>query len=80
MIKVLSFGAGVQSTALFLMSCKGLLPKLDMAIFADVGWEPGKVYDHLEWCKKEGEKHGIPVVVVKQTEDGLKDDVLNTSS
>ena len=75
-IRVLSFGAGVQSTALFLKSCRGILPRLNYCVFADVGNEPKKVYDHLEWCKKEGEKHGIPVVVVKHTEDGLKDDVL----
>ena len=77
MKQVLSFGAGVQSTALLLMSCKGLLPKLDAAIFADVGWEPQKVYDHLEWCKIEAKKHGIPIHVVRGTEDGMRLDVLN---
>jgi len=80
MKQVLSFGAGVQSTALFLMSLRGLLPKLDLVIFSDVGWEPKKVYDHLEWCKKEGEKHGIPVVVVKATEHGLRTDVSSALS
>ena len=80
MKQVLSFGAGVQSTALLLMSCKGLLPKLDCAIFADVGNEPKKVYEHLEWCKVEGEKHGIPVVTVKWTEGGLRNDVASALS
>ena len=77
MIRVLSFGAGVQSTALLLMSCKGLLPKLDAAIFADVGWEPQKVYDHLEWSKKEAAKHGVPVHTVRATVGGLRSDIFN---
>lgn len=63
-MKILSLGAGVQSTTVLLMSCKGELPKLDAAIFADTGWEPKAVYEHLEWLKKESEKHGIPVHIV----------------
>ena len=77
MKQILSFGAGVQSTALLLMSCKGLLPKLDAAVFADVGWEPKKVYDHLEWCKIEAGRHGIPIHVVKATEGGIRKDVID---
>ena len=77
MKQVLSFGAGVQSTALLLMSCKGILPKLDYAVFADTGWEPTKVYKHLEWCKIEAAKYGIPVVVVKGTKKGLRSDVVD---
>lgn len=77
MKQVLAFGAGVQSTAALLMSCRGLLPKLSCAIFADVGWEPIKVYEHLEWCKNEAKKYDIPVHVVRGTEDGMRLDVLN---
>lgn len=36
MLRVLSLGAGVQSSVLLLMSCRGELPKLDAAVFADV--------------------------------------------
>jgi len=64
MKQILSFGAGVQSTALLLMSCRGLLPKLDLAIFSDTGWEPDEVYRHLEWCKVYAADHGIPMVTV----------------
>ena len=64
MKQILSFGAGVQSTALLLMSIKGMLPKLDLAIFSDTGWEPDEVYKHLEWCKAYAADHGIPVVTV----------------
>lgn len=45
--RVLSLGAGVQSTALLLMMIHGEIPRADAVIFADTGWEPKKVYDHL---------------------------------
>jgi len=61
----LSLGAGVQSSAVLLMSCKGLLPKLDGAVFADTGWEPKAVYEHLKWLKAEAESYGIPVHILK---------------
>jgi len=77
MKQILSFGAGVQSTALLLMSCKGILPKLDAAIFADVGWEPQKVYDHLEWCIEYAGKYDIPVHIVRHNKTGLREDVMN---
>ena len=64
LVKVLSLGAGVQSTALLLMSIRGELPKLDYAIFADTGWEPKEVYDHLDWCFEQGEAAGIKMVKV----------------
>lgn len=47
MLKVLSLGCGVQSTTVLLMSEKGILPKLDACVFADTGWEPLEVYEHL---------------------------------
>lgn len=65
MKKILSLGAGVQSTTVLLMSCKGELPKLDCAIFADTGWEPKSVYDHFDWLKPYSESQGIPVHIVK---------------
>lgn len=63
MIDVLSLGAGVQSSTVLLMSCRGILPKLVAAIFADTQWEPREVYEHLEWLKGEAAKAGIPVIV-----------------
>jgi hypothetical protein len=47
--EILSLGAGVQSTALLLMSERGELPRLDCAIFADTGWESSSTYRHLQW-------------------------------
>lgn len=51
MLNILSCGAGVQSTTVYLMSCMGLLPKLDHTIFSDTGWEPKAVYTHLAWLQ-----------------------------
>lgn len=62
MIRVLSLGAGVQSTCVLLMSCKGVLPKLGAAVFADTQWEPKAVYKHLAWLETEAKGHGIPVL------------------
>lgn len=64
-MKVLSCGAGVQSSTVLLMSCTGHLPKLDTAIFADTGWEPPEVYEYLDWLKEYSEQSGIPFYVVK---------------
>lgn len=54
-MRLLSLGAGVQSTALLLLSESGVLEPFDYAIFADTGWEPAAVYEHLgrlqERCK-----------------------------
>ena len=53
-LRVLSLGAGVQSTVLALMADRGEfgLPKPDFAIFADTGWEPQAVYEHLDWLEE----------------------------
>ena len=51
-LRVLSLGAGVQSTTLALMAAHGEVgPMPDCAIFADTGWEPQAVYDHLAWLR-----------------------------
>lgn len=47
-LQVLSLGAGIQSTCLALMAAQGEIAPPDEAIFADTGWEPGAVYDHLQ--------------------------------
>lgn len=58
----LNLGAGVQSTALYLMSIDGdepEVPKFDAAIFADTQEEPEEVYKHLEWLEQQG---GPPII------------------
>ncbi len=65
-VKYVAFGAGVQSSALAIMSALGLkkCPKADLAIFADTQDEPEWVYDQLEVIVQWGKKHGLPVEVV----------------
>lgn len=47
-LRVISLGAGVQSTTMALMAAAGEIgPMPDCAIFADTGWEPAAVYEHL---------------------------------
>lgn len=49
-IHVVSLGAGVQSTTMVLMAAHGeITPMPKAAVFADTGWEPAAVYDHLRW-------------------------------
>ena len=60
-INVLNLGAGVQSTALYLLFHEGKLPwKLDYAVFADTQEEPADVYKHLDWLKSLG---GAPILM-----------------
>ena len=64
MIKVLSLGAGVQSTTLALMASSGELGDVpDCAVFADTGWEPRAVYEHLDRLRSA---LSFPVYVVSQ--------------
>ena len=52
-LRVISLGAGVQSTALALIAAHGEIgPMPDCAIFADTQWEPQIIYDHLNWLEK----------------------------
>lgn len=60
-LEVLSLGAGVQSTVLALMACTGELQGLQAAIFADTGWEPARVYKHLDRVEAELDRAGIPL-------------------
>lgn len=51
-LRVISLGAGVQSTTLALMAAHGEIgPMPDCAIFADTGEEPSDVYKHLLWLR-----------------------------
>ena len=75
-LRVLSLGAGRQSTALFILGCEGeVLPKLDAAVFADTQWEPRHVMTHLANLQQFGEEHGVPVYLASK--GSLPEDVLN---
>lgn len=67
-MKVLSFGAGMQSTALALMSCENavateppfpLVPVYDIVVFCDLGLEPPWVQHQMEFTRRACEKAGI---------------------
>lgn len=76
-MKVLSCGAGMQSTALALMSCenaqavkKGLppphpkVPVYDLVVFCDLGLEPPWVAKQVEFIRKACEQAYIPFKVL----------------
>ena len=73
----LSLGAGVQSTVLALMAERGEhgLPKPDVAIFADTGWEPPLVYEHLEWLREQ-----VSFEIVRVSAGNIKDNILQGTS
>ncbi|MFD7137016.1 hypothetical protein [Streptomyces sp. NPDC059894] len=58
------------------LSAEGILPKADYAIFADTGWEPKSVYDHLDRLENEiAEPAGISVLRVSS--GNIRDDALD---
>ncbi|MYH29562.1 MAG: hypothetical protein F4137_12070 [Acidobacteria bacterium] len=73
----LSLGAGVQSTVLALMAERGEydLPKPDVAIFADTGWEPPGVYEHLDWLEQQ-----LSFEVVRVRSGNIRDNILGGTS
>lgn len=74
-IRMLSLGAGVQSTTVALLAVHGEIEKPAHAIFADTGWEPQEVYDHLQWLTPILEDAGIPVHIV--TAGNIRNDTLS---
>ena len=86
-MKILSFGAGMQSTALALMSCENalakakgkdaiypLVPIYDVVIFCDLGLEPIWVTQQADFVKKACESAGIMYV---KLDSPLFDDFIN---
>ena len=71
--RVLSLGAGVQSTCVYLMVMAGEIPTIDCAVFADTGDEPDEVYRHLDWLRGLG---GPKIHIVKASETSLGDSLL----
>jgi len=69
-VRVLSLGAGVQSSTLLLMAREGQLD-LDVAVFADTQWEPAAVYAHLDWLESVS-----TVPIYRVTAGNLRSDAL----
>jgi len=75
-LRILSLGAGVQSSTLALMIEHGDIPMVDGAIFSDTGNEPKQVYEWLEYLKS---RVSYPIYVVRHgnlKEDSLKEKFL----
>ncbi|MGW5212834.1 hypothetical protein ACWEQO_16930 [Streptomyces sp. NPDC004051] len=74
--RALSLGAGVQSSTLLALSAEGILPRVDYAIFANIGWEPEAVYAHLD--RLEGEIAApARIPVLRVSAGNIRDDALN---
>lgn len=71
MIRVLSLGAGVQSTTVALLAARGRIAPIDHAIFADTGSEPTAVYEHLRWLEPL-----LPFPVHRVSAGNLKEEIL----
>jgi len=74
LMRILSLGAGVQSTTVALMSIDGTLPRIDHAVFADTGWEPAAVYEHLDRLESVLADAGVQTHRV--TAGNIRDDAL----
>lgn len=73
-LRILSLGAGVQSSTLAMLIEKGKVPMVDAGIFADVGAEPDNVIEWLNWLKT---KVSYPIYVVQWR--NLKEDLINVT-
>ena len=73
-LSVLSLGAGVQSTVMALMANEGYdgMPKPDFAIFADTGWEPNAVYEHLNWLETQ-----LDFEVIRVSAGNIRENTIN---
>ena len=71
MKRILSLGAGVQSSTLALMAARGEIEPVDCAIFADTGAEPLGVMKWLDWLESE---LNYPVYRVKEA-DGILENI-----
>lgn len=74
--RVISLGAGVQSSTMALMAARGeIRPMPDAAIFADTGWEPPAVYDYLAFLED-----ALPFPVYRVSAGNLRDDLMRAAS
>lgn len=71
-LRVLSLGAGVQSSTVALMMVEGEIELPDIAIFADTQWEPAAVYEQLGWLESL-----LPFPVRRVTAGSVRDDALD---
>jgi hypothetical protein len=75
-IRVLSLGAGPQSSALLLLACAGHIPAFNAAIFADPGWQHPAVYRRVDQLARIAAGSGIPLYRVSAGD--VRADALDT--
>lgn len=75
-LRILSLGAGIQSTTLALMASHGELDPVDCAIFADTQSEPKAVYDHLAKLMAPGV---LPFPVYIVSKGSLRQELIDAS-
>ena len=77
-LRILSLGAGVQSSVLLLKVLHEEIENVDYAIFADTGNEPKEVYEWLNHLKDlVGNKIKILIVKNKQNTGNIVNDILS---
>ena len=77
-LRVLSLGAGVQSSTLLMKIYNGEIAPVDVAIFADTGNEPQEVYDWFEFLKdKVKDKIKIESVKNNRNTGNIAEDILS---
>jgi len=69
---ILSFGAGLNSTALLVFLIERNYP-LDEVVFADTGGEVPETYRHMKNVNEYLSKHNIPLKIVKSKSGALYD-------
>jgi hypothetical protein len=72
-LKVLHFGAGVQSSAIAEMIIAGELSPVDVVLFADTGNEPKYVYDQVAAVSPRLAAVGIELITVRRPGPALLD-------
>src|SRR5690606_21231854 len=73
-VNIVSLGAGGQSTTMLLMAAHGeITAKRDAAICAETGWEPARVYRHLDWLTEEAARYSIKIIRVSN--GNIRDDL-----
>ncbi len=75
-LRVLSLGAGVQSSTVALMAAHGeITPAPDVAIFADTQSEPAAVYRHLDWLVTV-----LPFPVIRVTAGNIEQELFDAAA
>lgn len=65
MLNYISYGGGVQSTAMVLMALDGKIKRPDLVVFADTGSEMPQTYETVKRIAEMCEENNLPFYIVK---------------